>query len=54
MSTKATRMKMKKTRMRRTRVRIRGENYKENEDEGHQGGRRTPMMTTMTTKNINR
>ena len=38
MSTRATRIKMNTTRMRRTRMRTRGEDYKEDEDEGQQGG----------------
>ena len=38
MSMRATMMKMKTTRMRRTRMRPRGEDYKEDEDEGQQGG----------------
>ena len=49
MSTRATRMKMKTTLMRRNRMRMRGEDYKEDEDEGQQGGQGTTMMTTMTT-----
>ena len=39
MSTRATRMKMKTTRMRRTRMRTRGEDNKEDKDEGNQVGR---------------
>ena len=35
---KGTRMKMKTIRMRRTRMRTRGEDYKEDEYEGQQGG----------------
>ena len=38
MSTRATRMKMNTTMMRMTRMRTRGEDYKEDEDEGQQGG----------------
>ena len=37
MSTRATRMKMKTTRMRRTRMRTRGDDDKEDYDEGQQG-----------------
>ena len=54
MSIRATRMKMKTTRMRRTRVRMRGEDYKEDVDEGQQRGRGTPIMTTMTTAKTTR
>ena len=39
MSTSATRMMMETTRIRRTRMRTRGEDNKENEAEGQQGGR---------------
>ena len=49
MSTRETRMNIKTTRMRRTRMRPRGEDYKEDEDEGQQGGRWTTTVTTMTT-----
>jgi hypothetical protein len=38
MSTRATRMNLKTRRMRRTRMRTRGEDNKEDKDEGQQGG----------------
>ena len=50
MSTRATRMKMKTARMWRTRIITRGEDYKEDEDEGQQGGQGT--TTRMQDKDV--
>ena len=41
MSTRAKMMRMKTTRMRRTRMRTRGEDDKDDKDEGQHGGRGT-------------
>ena len=45
MSTRATKMRMKTTRIRRTRMRTRGEDGKEDKDEGQQGGQGTTTRT---------